>query len=175
MTERTLDPHELGDFRDRVSQLRTAELFALAAGRLWVSDYLRQNDDLPGRPSWRSGFAAADLDERTVAEFDQLFQAFAAGATRQIEFRCPNCPRLSPDEQRYLEALSLLQRRRRPAAEAILADWLAPAARRVALNAAHAVAGALAEAGLVLPWRSAETALPKGQIPYADQGLRLVH
>ncbi len=176
MTDRPQDAPERDDRRDRVSQLRTAELFALAAARLWVADFLKQGEEAAsGRPCWRSGFVAADLDEPTVTAFDQLFQAFAAGATRQIEFRCPNCPRLSPDEQRFLEALSLLQRDRRPAAEAILAGWLAPAARRVALDAAHAVAGAMVDVGLTLPWRIAETALPHGHILYADQGLRLIH
>lgn len=159
-----------------VAQLRTAELFALAAGRLWVSEFLRQEDgsaDL--RPCWRSGFVAADLDEATVSAFDQLFQAFAGGATRQIEFRCPNCPRLSPDEQRFLQALAHLQRDRRAAAAAILGQWLAPAACRVALNAAHAVAGAIALAGLILPCRGGETALPNAWHHYADQGVRLIH
>lgn len=176
MTERTPDPPDLHDpARERVAQLRTAELFALAAGRLWVAAFLQQGDDTERRPCWRSGFAAADLDEAAVTAFDQLFQAFAGGATRQIEFRCPNCPRLSPDEQLFLQALACLQRDRHAAAAAILGDWLAPAACRVALNAAHAVAGAIAQAGLILPWRDAETALPNTRIHYADQGIRLIH
>lgn len=160
----------------RVDRLRTAELFVLAAGRLWVSEYLLPGEASGGRrPCWRSGFVAADLDEAAAGAFDQLFQAFAAGATRQIEFRCPNCPLLSPDELRFMEALALLQRDGRDPADAILADWLAPAARRVALNAAHAVAGALAGAGLILPWRIAGTAVPHSRMGYADQGLRLIH
>lgn len=176
MTDRPLDAPERDDRCDRVGQLRTAELFALAAARLWVADFLQQGEGTSlGGPCWRSGFVAADLDDATVIAFDQFFQAFAAGATRQIEFRCPACARLSPDERRYLEALSLLQRDRRAAAEAILAGWLAPAARRVALTAAHAVAAAMADAGLTLPWRIAETALPHSHILYADQGHRLVH
>jgi len=177
MTERTLDVHDLAGLpRERVGELRTPELFALAAGRLWVSEFLRQGDEAAvKRPCWRAGFAAADLDDRALTAFDQLFQAFAAGATRQIEFHCPNCPRLSADERRYLEALALLQRDRHPPAEAILGDWLAPAARRIALNAAQVVALSMAEAGLILPWCGAETALPKGLISYPDQGFRLVH
>ncbi len=176
MIERMTDLPDLHDpALERVAQLRTAELFALAAGRLWVSEYLQQDDGAARRPCWRSGFVAADLDEAAVTAFDQLFQAFAGGATRQIEFRCPNCPRLSPDEQRFLQALAYLQRDRRAAAAAILGDWLAPAACRVALNAAHAVAGAIAQAGLILPWRSAGTALPNAQVHYADQGIRLIH
>lgn len=176
MTDRTLDLPDLHDpAPERVAQLRTAELFALAAGRLWVSEYLHQDDGAARRPCWRSGFVAADLDEAAVAAFDQLFQAFAGGATRQIEFRCPNCPRLSLDEQRFLRALAYLQRDRRAAAAAILGDWLAPAATRIALNAAHAVAGAIAQVGLILPWRNAGTAPPNVQAHYADQGIRLIH
>ena len=176
MTERPLDlPDRAEHSLERVARLCTAELFALAAGRLWVSDFLAQDDAPPRRACWRSGFAAADLDDAAVTAFDQLFQAFAGGATRQIEFHCPNCPRLSPDEQRYLQALAYLQRDLRAPAEAILADWLAPAARRVALTAAHAVAGATALAGLVLPWLGAGPAVPNAQVPYAEQGIRLVH
>ena len=160
----------------RVDRLRTAELFALAAGRLWVAECLQPTDTGPARrPCWRSGFAAANLDESALGAFDELFQAFAAGARRPIEFRCPSCPLLSTDELRLLETLALLQRDRRAAAEALLGAWLAPAARRVALAAADVVACALAEAGLTLPWRIAGTALPQDRMSYADQGLRLIH
>lgn len=176
MTERPLDLPDLDDpALARVAQLCTAELFALAAGRLWVSAYLQPDDAPARRPCWRSGFAAADLDAATVLAFDRLFQAFAGGAIRQIEFRCPNCPRLSLDERRFLQALAHLQRDRRAAAAAILGGWLAPAACRVALNAAEAVAGAMAEVGLVLPCRAAGTASPNAPIHYPDQGIRLVH
>jgi len=69
-----------------------------------------------------------------------------------------------------------LQRARRAEAAAILADWLPPAAARMAMMPAFAFAGALAGVGLVVPLRHCEAAEIHHHVPAAQiRGCELVH
>ncbi|MCC7047830.1 MAG: hypothetical protein IT562_14040 [Alphaproteobacteria bacterium] len=166
-----LPPPTGQEFPDRVSQLRTAELLVLAAGRFWVAHYL---DPSGTDERWREGFRVAGLDHPTAEAFDALFNAFAGGATRAICFHCPACPRLGDDEAMLIQALAHLQRRRETPARRILEAWLAPAALRVAFAHAQEVARAMAEVGLRLPPRDID-ATEIHEFLTSDHGLGLVH
>lgn len=137
-----------------VTDLGTAELFALATARLWVARCL--NPDRP-TPDWDGGFGAAGLEPCAAGAFDSLFRAIAAGARRDMEFHCPSCPCLAADERQYLHMLALFQQGFSLEAAAILEDWLSPAAFRAALEPAGRFAAALAWAGLGLPLRAPGT------------------
>jgi hypothetical protein len=155
-----------------VCRLRTAELLLLAAGRLWVAHYL---DPTGARPRWDDGFDAAGLDGVVGDAFASLFGAFAAVATRKLEFHGPTCPCLGEDEAALLRLFGLLQRNREREAGRILTAWLAPAAVRIVLAPASMVAQAMADAGLDLPLRGPDSGRQSGDFLLSDHGLELVH
>ena len=65
--------------------------YNLAAGRLWVSEFLQQGEGTERRPCWRAGFAAADLDEAAVTAFDvaSLRWALSCFASIRTAIRSP--------------------------------------------------------------------------------------
>ena len=165
-----------------IAELRTAELFGVSTLRLWVAGYVagpKAMDPETGAPvpGWRDGFAAAGLDESIPAAFDVLFRIVAAGARRKLDIRCPTCRALGEDEGAWLQTISLIQGGCLPEAKAILDDWLQPTSSRMAMVPAKAFALAMADAGLRIPRRHPEAALPSGhyQGRAADQGLALLH
>ncbi|WP_428246454.1 hypothetical protein [Ferrovibrio sp.] len=135
-----------------VAQLRTAELFGMAAFRLWAAPYLNPDTD---HPDWRLGFAAAGIGCGGLGGFDTLMLLLSSAASRPLEARCLHCTGLSRDEGLFLQLISHLQQGRADLAAAVLGQWLPPAAVRVALEPAEALAEAMAGAGLVMPRRRA--------------------
>jgi hypothetical protein len=101
----------------------------------------------------------------------------ASTAIRTIRVRPLRCPILGCDEARLLQLISLFQRDRPEAGAALLAEWLPPAAVRLAERVALALAAALAEAKLIVPLRHAEAAHYRRLTlnAYATPGLALVH
>jgi len=135
-----------------VAALRTAELFGMAAFRLWAAPYLEPELE---HPDWRQGFAAAGIGCGGLGGFDTLMLLLTSAAVRPLEARCLTCKSLSGDEGLFLQLLSHLQQSRADLAAAVLGQWLPPAAVRVALEPAEALAEAMAGAGLMLPRRRA--------------------
>jgi hypothetical protein len=154
-----------------LTDLQTAELFAVMSLRLWVAAL---RDPTAVTLGWRSGFDAAGIDDAGGDAFDALFRIVAASALRTLDVRCTRCAELGEDEGRLLQLLSLLQRRRSVEAAAILADWLPSAAKRLALVSAQGFAASLLEGGLMIPLRHAEAAGAIRSGAYADRGLALV-
>ncbi|WP_430398993.1 hypothetical protein [Ferrovibrio sp.] len=104
-----------------VAALRTAELFGMAAFRLWAAPYLE-----PGleHPDWRQGFAAAGIGCGGLGGFDTLMLLLTSAAVRPLEVRCLQCKSLSGDEGLFLQLLSHLQQSRADLAAAVLGQWL---------------------------------------------------
>jgi hypothetical protein len=98
--------------------------------RLWAAAW---QDPEAGDPDWRGGFTAVGIDFCAVPAFDSLFEIVASSPLRPLDVRCPHCMQVGRDEARFLQLLSLLQRDRVEEAVAILAEWLPPAALRLAL------------------------------------------
>jgi hypothetical protein len=144
----------------------------LCTTRLWVTRYV-DVDGAVTLPQLGDGFAAAGA-EAALAPFEAFFHLVAVGARRSLDIRCMKCPCLGEDEARLLQAVSLLQHRRPAAASAILADWLAPAPARLALEPLAGFAYSLADAGLTIARRHAEAALPAYAAACADRGVALV-
>lgn len=140
-----------------LSQLRTAELFVVAAVRLWAAPH-RDPDGAP-HPDWREGFAAARLENDAAPDFDSLLQVVVAATQRPLDLRCIRCPHLGEDEAWLLQLVSLLQRNHAVAAQTILTQWLPPAAVRLAARFAAGFAATLRTAGLVVAPRPALSAL----------------
>lgn len=135
-----------------VAALRTAELFGMAALRLWAAPY--REPEL-AHPDWRDGFAAAGIGCGGLGGFDTLMLVVTSAATRPLDVRCLRCAKLGQDEGLFLQLLASLQQQRADLAAAVLGQWLPPAAQRMALEPAQALADAMAEAGLLLPRRRA--------------------
>jgi hypothetical protein len=157
---------------DRICQLRTAELFVLAAARLWVADYA---DAAAGPARWRDGFRAAGLGGGPEQAFDRLFACIAAGATRQIGFHCPTCACLGEDELVLLRIFADLQGGRHAPARRALLDWVAPGAARVAADLAADVARAMVQSGLWIPLRLHPAAVLAPKFSYYYQGSNSIH
>jgi hypothetical protein len=156
-----------------IAELRVAEAFVVTALRLWAAPHRapgQQHED------WWGGFVAAGIDEAGAAAFDTLFRIVVASAQRPLDVRCQHCAHLGADEAWLLQLVMLLQRARRAEAAIILADWLPPAAARMAMTPAFGFARALVEVGLVVPLRHCEAAEIHQQVPAAHvRGCELVH
>lgn len=152
-------------------RLRTAELFLAQAFRLYASERI---DSGRQWPDWRSGFVAAGIAADGVPAFERLFEIVTAVPRRPLNVRCVFSHYLSEDEGRLLQMVGLLQRRRTEAAEALLGDWIPPAAVRLAIPALQSLAFAMANVGLSVPPRIVpDTAPPLSA--QANPGLHLLH
>jgi hypothetical protein len=157
----------------QLAELRVAELFIVTLLRLWTAPH---RAPAASHPDWRDGFAAAGMGRDGFDAFDALFRIVLAAARRPLDLRCRHSARLGADEAWFLQLVMLLQRARRAEAAAILADWLPPAAARMALMPALGFAGALAAAGIAVPLRHSEAAEIHRRVPAAlIRGCELVH
>ena len=157
-----------------LAELGTAELLVVASVRLWALPYKEPEGT---HPDWRAGFCAAGIEEEGAPAFDMLLRIVVGGTQRPLDVRCPRCAYLGKDEAWLLQLASLLQRERLGEAEAVLREWLPPAALRMALLPAKTFADALSAAFLSIPLRHGEAAHPlgaAGRAGYADRGLVLV-
>ena len=161
-----------------VTELRTAELFAVMALRFWAAGYRDSTDDVS---QWQRGFAAADISDDGVTAFSALFLVVASAAHRPLDVRCTKCLSLGEDEAWFLQLLGLLQRDCVTGAELVLMGWLPPAAARTALPFAIVLAAAMAERDLKIPRRPDEEALRHrfemhgAWTHHAEASLALVH
>ena len=156
-----------------VAELRAAEAFIVAVLRLWAAPHRAPAER---HPDWRAGFRAAGIAQDGAAAFEGLFRIVASAGRRKLDFRCQRCAGLGSDEALLLQLLMLLQRARWEEAAVILADWLPPAASRMAMVPAIGLAGVLAAAGLVVPLRHCEAAEIHRRVPAAQiRGCELVH
>ena len=156
-----------------LEELGAAELLLVASARLASLPY---RDPTGSHPDWRPDFVRAGIDDDGIPAFDALFQIMAATARRSLDVRCLRCAYLGEDEAWLLQLVGLLQRGDSANAAAILADWLPPAAARIALAPAHDLALVMAEGDLRIPHRHAEAAIVHRLAPaaHASRGLALV-
>lgn len=139
----------------RVAEMNFAGQFALWGMRAWLAAR-RQNEtrgEAGGFPAYRSlageGFLKAGVPQ-AMELVDDVFQALAAAATRQIDLRCPHCAYVSPDEALLLGAIAASQRKQHAVSWSALTALLPPAAARGALPSLISLAILLHGAGLVL-------------------------
>jgi hypothetical protein len=142
-----------------IAELQTAEMFLVATLRLWAAPH---RDPTEHHAHWHQGFAAARLEDGMTA-FDALLRIVATAAQRLLDVRCVHCLHLGEDEAWFLQLISLLQRNRRQDAAMIMADWLPPAAARVALPYGIVLAAAMEGHGLTVPHRPSGTAHGAGR------------
>jgi hypothetical protein len=118
------------------------------------------------------------MQSRGAMAFEQLLEILAAAAARRLDIRELRCAVLGSDEGRLLQLLRLLQCGQLAEAAAILSDLLPASAVRLAMGPAQALAAALAEAGLSLPFRHVENAASAPRWPIAQgavSGSNLIH
>jgi hypothetical protein len=130
--------------------LGTAELFVVTVLRLWA-------DPVP-LADWRSAFRAAGIAPGGAPAFGSLMWVVAGAARRALDVRERRCRGLGRDEGMLLRLISLLQHDRAVEAASVLAEWLPPAAVRLAAPEAGVLAVALARVGLIVPLRHVEAA-----------------
>ncbi|WP_119421443.1 hypothetical protein [Desertibaculum subflavum] len=144
---------------------RFAAQFAIWATRIWVAAVKRHESP---SPMLDQAFAAAGAAP-ALPHLHGLLRTLATAASRQIDIRCPNCTSVSPDEAALIQLIDAFQRGAFGEAAMLLSDWLPPAAVRLAIDQASALAAALAEADLGMSMRDASTARAGG----APAALRL--
>lgn len=156
-----------GDEHGHETGLRTAELdfpgqFVLWGMRAWLAARRRNEatgNQAVGISAYRSmageGFLKAGVPQ-AMELIDDVFQALAAAATRQIDLRCPHCAYVSPDEALLLGAVAASQRKQHAVSWSALTALLPPAAARGALPSLISLAILLQAADLVLSPLDAE-------------------
>ena len=138
------------------TSLRVAELdfpgqFVLWGMRAWLA--ARRRTESGGFGAYRSlageGFLKAGVPQ-AMELIDDVFQALANAAIRQIDLRCPHCAFVSPDEALLLGAVAASQRKQHAISWSALTALLPPAAARGALPSLISLAILLQAADLVL-------------------------
>jgi hypothetical protein len=158
-----------------VRDLGTAEMFTVTLLRLWVAQRSGATGNDPSL-DWRNAFVAARIAEHGVPAFGCFMDIIASAALRTLHTRPLRCSMLGADEARLLQLISLLQRDRLVPAVEILADFLPPAAVRLARQVGKVLADILLSANLSIPLRHAEAAAYLSFAPnaHATPGLALV-
>ncbi len=157
--------------------LRTLELdfpgqFVLWGMRAWLAARRRNEAGCFG--AYRSlageGFRKAGVPQ-AMELIDDVFQALAAAATRQIDLRCPHCAFVSPDEALLLGAIAASQRKQHAVSWSALTALLPPAAARGALPSLISLAILLQGADLVLrPLDAEKCGAPDLRVAMAQSG-----
>lgn len=113
-------------------------------------------------------FAAAGAGP-ALPHLHGFLRTLATAASRSIDIRCPNCAHVSPDEAALVRLIDAFQRDAIGEAAMLLSDWLPPAAMRLAVDQARALAVAFADADLGTGGQD----VPPGQEPVEPAPLRL--
>lgn len=126
---------------------RAPELIFLAAMRAWLRPYC---ESTRRRLETRDVLFAAAIDDEGVEAFERLMRGILKLHGRGFDSRCRCCSQLAADEGALLNTVALLQRG--CYAEAV--EWYAErlpleSAERIVCQAWH-VAGAFADAGLII-------------------------
>jgi hypothetical protein len=164
MTDRSPPPptNDNHAHADHDTGLRAAELdfpgqFLLWGMRAWLA--ARRRNEAGGFSAYRclagEGFLKAGVPQ-AMELIDDVFQALATAAIRQIDLRCPHCAFVSPDEALLLGAVAASQRKQHAVAWAALTALLPPAAARGALPSLISLAVLLHAADLTLAPLDAE-------------------
>ena len=135
-------------------ELRTAELLLVTTLRLFAQSARHEASQ-----HWWEGLMAADIPDDGIQGLANLFGIIAVSPRRKLAVACMHYRFLCPDEGRFLQLVALLQRKEEGAAEDILLNWVRPAAARLSLPQAQALADSLAMQGLLLPRRCETGAL----------------
>jgi hypothetical protein len=147
----TRPPH--GYSPQQLSELGTAELFVLSSLRLW---FLAHCDHDHQYPDWRQAFETAGIGQRGTWGFDRLCRIVGTTTLRALDIHWLRCGRLGEFEACLLTTLGHLQHNRLADAENALLQWCPATAVRLALEAAHVLAGALQSHSLFIPLREQE-------------------
>jgi hypothetical protein len=158
----------------RTSDLTPDEILLLQSIRIWVSC---AKENRCGGPELMEHLIAHGAANAGPSLHGILYNS-AVAATRSIDVRCRRCPNLSPDEARMLHAVTCGQRGLRARAAELLADWLAPAAVRLTIDAVLAAGRELGASGVALPRRAWDfAALERLSAPpqFAEPASRVLH
>jgi hypothetical protein len=141
-----------------LGELRTPEVLLVATLRLFAESAWSHSPK-----AWWEGLEAANVSAEGVQGLVRLFDIIAVAPRRKLAVACIHCRFLCPDEGLFLQLIASLQRKNVKEASAILLNWVAPAAARMAISHAQSLADELAQQGHLLPRRSAMAGLfPEG-------------
>lgn len=179
-TESAERPHDAGM---RVAELDFPAQFLLWGMRCWLAAWRQDGSGRGGNgqgPAGGSagayrgiageGFLRAGVPQ-ALELIDDIFQAVAIAALRQVDLRCIHCAFLSGDEALLLGAVGASQVRQHGVAWAALLSLLPPAAARGALPSLISLAVLLRDAGLKLePLDAEKCAAPELRLALSQAG-----
>lgn len=174
-TEPAERPHDAGM---RVEELDFPAQFLLWGLRCWLAAWRQGGNGQHSAGGFAGayrgiageGFLRAGVPQ--ALEFiDDIFQAVAVAALRQVDLRCVHCAFLSGDEALLLGAVGASQDRWHGVAWAALLSLLPPAAARGALPSLISLAVLLRDAGLKLaPLDAERCAAPELRLALSQAG-----
>lgn len=141
--------------------LSAIEYVMLTTVRLWVAHH----NEVACASKWDEGLQIAGLSAATITEFNRFAVMLATASWSRLEFHSPGCECIGNDEGLFLEVVALLQFKQFEAATEILEHWLPPAAVRIAVTSAAAIANGLLAGGLLLPLRERQKGGPHHHLP----------
>lgn len=155
---------------DTTAALDSAEATLLLALRWWVADRRQGVDPLPRLCQAMTAAGATDA----AFSVDQLMGVVARTARRQVELRCPRCPRLAEDERTLLYAAGAAQGGESALAERVLRTTLLSAAgAEFALGPLVGLGELFAQVRLFFTRRASAPPAPEAWSP--DAALGTVH
>lgn len=130
-----------------IEHLNRTEGLLLGAVRIWVAKYRKQQCGLMDIVWMFRRFGVA----RAAPSLHAVMMHLSIAAERSIDIRCCKCTKVSPDEARLMDLVAHLQNGEEAAAQSMLRFWLAPAAARLSMVPAWALAESFRDAGLIMP------------------------
>lgn len=152
----------------KIDELSCPEQFVLWTARSWVAAFKTRQ---PAFVHLRQGFEVAGIPDGLFA-LDEFMGLLASAARRSLDFRCVKCRRLGGDEALLLHCLAACQAGHTADIDRVLADWLPPAAARMAVRPVTVLATLLDGVGLRLPERFPMRGAELRAAAYADPGLQ---
>lgn len=147
---------------ERFAELPLAGQLVLWSLRLWVKG---ERWGIAVQADLREAYTRVRVEAGPTL-VERLMSVIVQGHSRTVEINCTCHAEIGPDEQALLTALAWLRTGETAPAEAALAGFLRPTARRLAAAVLAALAGELAAAGLEL-----EPAGPRFTAPQAARAL----
>lgn len=155
-----------------LAALNTPEHLLLTTFRLFM---MACREPEERHPDWRGGLQAAGLNDQSTEACGALCGIVASTAVRPISIHGGRCFCVSKDEVHFLRLVGLLQRGQLQSAADALAEWLPPAAARIAMTPGLLFATSLKDRELRLPLRHPQMTMPyPGHLVHTNAGMMLV-
>ncbi len=142
------------DVHVTLGDLTETESLIMWAMRTWVRGFMR---DIPVAKSIVNELRSGNAEE-IFDELEGFMSLYGCSARHRLDFRCPMCNSLSPDEYGFLVLIGAAQAGLKDLVQAIVREGLEPPASPHGAQRADRLAARLRAGGLELPLRISRAA-----------------